>query len=78
MAEPMPALIQERATCPLCGAATLEEAGTRCQQGSDETGEYYCKGGMDEDAEGFLTRPTAASIKALDDWCDREMQEEPS
>jgi len=67
-----PPLEYERAPCPVCGAATTKDAETRCLQFQDVTGEYICQGGMSEDEDGHLTAPTAASVKAVDEWCDAE------
>lgn len=70
-----PGLDYERAPCPRCGAITSADAEGKCQPERDYTDEWTCPG-SEEDAEGFLLQPTAASIAALDAWCDAEARRE--
>lgn len=70
-----PGLSYERAPCPRCGAVTAAEAEGRCQPTRDHTDEWTCPGD-EEDAEGFLMQPTAASIEALDAWVTAEAKRE--
>lgn len=75
MSSDCPPLEYERAQCPVCQAETVEQAAARCQQQSDETGERWCKGGMEDDGT-HLIRPTLASLSAINAWCDREAERE--
>lgn len=71
--EPRPEIVFERAPCPKCGALDEDQAGRLCQPSCDETGEYSCIGEFDE--MGCSVQPTEASLKALDDWIDRNHSE---
>ncbi len=73
MSEPMPKIEYAPAPCPGCGARTFKEAETMCRPTSDETGERSCAGtDCPEPAPNdLLMFPTAASLAALDAWCDR-------
>ena len=73
--EPAPALLFERAPCPKCGATTAQEAETLCKPIRGVDDEWTCPAGEQEDAEGYLLQPTRESIKALDAWCDREIED---
>lgn len=53
------------------GALTELEAEEKCKPSSDQTGEVSCAGQFEH---GFSIVVTAASLKALDDWCEREMK----
>lgn len=75
-ANKMPSLDYQRAPCPHCGAVTVEDAGRLCKPHSDETGERFCDASDHEDAEGYLCQPTAASIAAIDAWCEQQMAAE--
>lgn len=64
----------ERAPCERCGAATLDEAETRCQPWSDQSGEYYCAVPEDDvDGEGFLLRPTSLFYERMNAWVDEQL-----
>jgi len=67
----MPAEKYERGPCPTCGALTEDEAGDKCTPGSDQTGEYSCAGQFD--GKGLSVVVTAASLKAIDDWIDANL-----
>lgn len=69
MADPQPRPEYEPAPCPQCGALNATQAETMCKQTQDWTGEYTCDGEFNE--QGVSVAITAASLKALDDWCDR-------
>lgn len=65
---PCPAPEYELAPCPKCGARTEGEAETACKPRPDVTDEYVCPGEFNSD--GWSVRTTAASQKAIDDWCE--------
>lgn len=72
----IPPLAYKRGACLPCGARTERQAGERCLQASDETGEYYCKGGMEQtDGAGFFLVPTAKSAAALNAWYELTPEE---
>ena len=74
---PAPALAVERSPCPQCGAVKVGEALEKCTQTQDQDGEWSCAGSEHEpDAEGYMMRPTAAYIEALDAWCLAEARRE--
>lgn len=74
MTAPRPALIYERAPCPRCGAATEDEAGTRCMPTRDETGEAFCPGET-TDCHGYFLFPTAESLAREAEWFDARIPE---
>jgi hypothetical protein len=49
------------------------EAEERCHQGKDFTDEWSCPG-EHQDADGFLMRPTAASLEEFDLWCAKQLR----
>jgi len=68
----------KREACRTCGAITLEDAATLCQQVQGISGDYYCPGDSpgedDVDVEGYFLYPTeegnamiAAAIDQMDD-----------
>ncbi len=63
----------ERAPCAWCGAVSVDDAETKCRPVRDETGEGKCPA-KNEDEAGFFTRPTAASLAALDAAIDVEVK----
>ena len=72
--ESSPSLEFERRACSRCGATNVTEAETKCRPSSDETGEWFCPAGDNEDAEGYFLRLTEASLAELDAWCERQMK----
>jgi len=72
----IPPVVMAPATCPVCGARTVEEANGRCQQKQDVTGDYECPAGMEEDDAGNLTLPTSESLAAIDAAIERLMETE--
>lgn len=62
----IPALEYELAPCPKCGATTEARAEKLCRPVRDFTDEYVCPGEFDQ--AGRAIQPTAASIKARDEW----------
>lgn len=57
----------EHRACPVCGAATDNEASTRCKQTQDITGEWNCPGGAEEESysDGRLRFVTADSLSRM-------------
>jgi hypothetical protein len=51
----------------------VDDAETKCRPVRDETGEGKCPA-KNEDEAGFFTRPTAASLAALDAAIDVEVK----
>lgn len=72
MREPMPAMTYKRGPCIKCGARTEKQAETKCRPTQDMTGEWSCPGEFDD--KGWSKVPSPESIKAIDDWCDREAE----
>lgn len=68
--EQMPLVKFVRKPCAQCGARTAGQAETMCKQTLGIDDEYHCAGEFDK--AGWSVRPTPESIKAIDDWCDRE------
>ena len=72
--QPQPELEFERSPCPRCGAVDIDDANGKCRPSQDETGEYWCAGEFGDGGEndGYSIRPTAASLAALNEWCQLE------
>jgi hypothetical protein len=71
--ERAPAVEFKRAACSKCGAKTETEAGRLCRPVQDISGEYECPGEFDP--SGYCVVPTKESLKALDQWCQRQMEQ---
>ena len=68
--DPMPPLKYKRRACSQCGAKTQRQAEKVCKQTQGIDGDYHCAGEFD--STGWSVQPTDDSIKAMDNWCDRE------
>lgn len=69
-----PSLVMKCAPCVHCGARTENQAETMCRSTQDWTGEHSCPGEFDRNGRSVV--PTAASLKALDDYYGRLMAAE--
>lgn len=68
----MPSVVMMLAPCAQCGARTERQAETMCKATQGIDGDYHCAGEFD--ARGRSVTPTPESIRAIDEWCQREAE----
>lgn len=68
--DPCPEVKMGIGPCPDCGATTEKDAETMCKPRVAPDGEWFCAGVFD--ARGNSMVETPESLRALDEWCERQ------